>query len=274
MSLQTGNGSSARFDITVAGLGIVGSHQITREAEHAIRRANRTFVIESGYGITDYIKTLCRETKSLGSLYEKGKSRLPTYHKMAAEVLDAALTSSPVCLAVYGHPLIYCYPTTLIKRAAPHLNLTVEVMPGISAFDTLLVDLGTDIAFDGIQMYEATDLLLRKRPVQSDVTCIIWQATIVGDPTYPEKRHDIEQFQPLQEHLLKFYPPDHRTTLVMSRTFPLLKSIVRKFPMRELADELQRAPQVGTLYVPPLRSRPIEDVPLLDKMLAMTATKP
>jgi precorrin-6B methylase 1 len=262
------------FDIAVVGLGIVGTHQITREVEEVIRRCRRTFVIESGYGITDYLKTLCPDVTSLGSLYERGKSRLPTYRRMAAEVVSAALTKSPVCLAAYGHPWVYCYPTTLIKRAAPLLKLHVEVFPGISSFDTLLVDLGIDVAFDGIQMYEATDVLLRRRPIQNDVMCLIWQATIVGDPTYPDKPFEVQQYRPLQDYLLRFYPSSHEVTLVMTKTFPLLRSNIQRFRLDKLAVELQRAPQVGTLFIPPTRSRPIEDKELLNRMLAMSPLPP
>ena len=125
---------------------------------------------------------------------------------MAAEVVSAAIADPPVCLATYGHPWIYCYPTTLITHAAPLLGLHVEVFPGVSAFDTLLVDLGTDIASNAVQMYEATDLLLRRRPIQNDVTCIIWQPTVFGNPTYPAQPYKAEQFEPLQEYLLGFYP--------------------------------------------------------------------
>src|SRR5215470_13404101 len=89
------------FDIGIVGLGIVGAHQITREAEEVIRRSKRTFVIESGYGVTQYVKTLCHDVKSLAGLYEVGKNRLPTYRKMAAEVISAALSTPPVCLATY-----------------------------------------------------------------------------------------------------------------------------------------------------------------------------
>jgi precorrin-6B methylase 1 len=262
------------FDIAVVGLGIVGTHQITREAEQVIRRCKRTFVIESGYGITDYVKTLCPKAKSLGSLYERGKSRLPTYRKMAAEVVSAALTETPVCLAVYGHPWVYCYPTTLVKRAADLLNLHVEVFSGISSFDTLLADLGTDIAFDGIQMYEATDILLRKRPIQNDVACIIWQSTIVGDPTYPEKPFGVRHFQPLQDYLLRFYPATHLVRLVTTKTFPLLRSNIQHFRLDRLAIELQRGPLVGTLFIPPIHSRPIADMELLKKMVVMSQTPP
>lgn len=261
------------FDIAVVGLGIVGAHQITREVHEVLRSCNRTFVVESGYGIVEYLETVCPEVESLALLYEPGKSRLPVYRKMAAEVLSAALAEPPVCLAAYGHPWVYCYPTTLIHYAAPILDLHVEVFPGISSFDTLLVDLGTDVAFDGVQMYEATDLLLRHRPIQDDVACVIWQATIVGDPTYPEKPHVAKQFEPLQKYLQGFYPSDHEISLVMTKTFPLLRSIVLRFPLKDLAKELERAPVVGTLYIRPVRSRPIADVELLERMLAMEPGK-
>jgi uncharacterized protein YabN with tetrapyrrole methylase and pyrophosphatase domain len=255
------------FDIGIVGTGIVGTHQLTREAEEVIRHSKRTFVIDSGYGIAEYLESLCPEVTELGSFYEPGKDRLLTYRRMAAEVLSAALADSPVCLATYGHPWVYCYPTTLITRAAPLLSLHVEVFPGVSSLDTLLVDLGTDIAPSGIQMYEATDLLLRRRPIQNDVTCVIWQPTVVGDPTYRPQPYTTDQFKPLQEYLLRFYPVDHEAVIVMTKTHPLTRSVVQHLQLGDLARELERAPRVGTLYIPPLSERPVEDATLLDVML-------
>jgi precorrin-6B methylase 1 len=255
------------FDIGIVGTGIVGTHQLTREAEEVIRRCKRTFVIDSGYGIAEYLETLSPEVTQLGTLYKPGRNRLPTYRRMAAEVISAAVVDSPVCLATYGHPWVYCYPTTLITRAAPLLDLHVEVFPGISSFDTLLVDLGTDIAFNGVQMYEATDLLLRQRPIQNDVTCIIWQPTIFGDPTYPAEPYTAEQFKPLQDYLLRFYPGSHEAALVMTKTFPLMRSVVQRLRLRDLASELERAPRVGTLYIPAVEQRPVEDSELMEMML-------
>ncbi len=255
------------FDIGIVGTGIVGTHQITREAEAVIRRSNHTFVIASGYGLTEYLETLCPKVTDLGYLYEPGMNRLPTYHRMAAEVVSAAMAEAPVCLATYGHPWVYCYPTTLINRAAPLLGLHVEVFAGVSAFDSLLVDLGTDIANSGIQMYEATDLLLRQRPIQNDVTCVIWQPTVVGDPTCPDGPYAAEQFRPLQDYLLRFYPCEHEVKLVTSKTHPLARSVVQSLALGDLAAELEGAPQVGTLYIPALTQRPIEDAELLELMV-------
>jgi len=254
------------FDIGIVGTGIVGTHQLTREAEEVIRRSRRTFVIADGYGVTDYVRTLCADVTDLGVLYEPGRNRLPTYHRMAAEVVGAAVADPPVCLATYGHPWVYCYPTTLITRAAPHLGLHVEVFPGISAFDTLIVDLGMDIADNGIQMYEATDLLLRRRPLQNDVNCVIWQPTVVGDPTCPADWYEPEQFMPLQRYLLGFYPPDHEVALVTTKTFPLTRSAVERMPLADLAARLAGAPGVGTLFIPARAERPVEDPALMHVM--------
>ena len=255
------------FDIGIIGAGIVGSHQMTREAEEVVRRSNHTFVIASGYGLPEYFKTICPKVTDLGYLYEPGMNRLSTYQRMAAEVVSAALAERPVCLAVYGHPWVYCHPTALISRAAPLVGLHVEVFAGVSAFDTLLVDLGTDIAEHGIQMYEATDVLLRRRPLQTDVTTVLWQPTVVGDPTYPSGPYSREQFLSLQEYLLTFYPATHQVKLVTSKTHPLARSSVSTFELGGLAEQLAGAPSMGTLYIPPAIDRPVEDHALLDFMV-------
>jgi uncharacterized protein YabN with tetrapyrrole methylase and pyrophosphatase domain len=262
------------FDIAIVGLGIVGVHQITGEVEETIRRCRHTFVIDSGFGVVSYLKSICAGVTSLAPLYERGKDRLPTYRRMAAEVVNAAIARSPVCFATYGHPLVYCYPAVLIQRAAKLLNLRVETFPGISSLDTLLVDLGIDPAVDGLQMYETTDLLLRRRPIQNDVPCVLWQVTAIAEPTYQTDRRSAEQFLSLQNYLLEFYPPDHPITLVLSKTFPLLESIVEKYRVGTLATDLERGPQTGNLYIPPVRRREVKDQQLFEKLTVRLSEKP
>jgi uncharacterized protein YabN with tetrapyrrole methylase and pyrophosphatase domain len=227
-------------------------------------------VIDGGFGVVPYLKTICPEVTSLLPFYQRGKERLPTYRRMAAEVINAAIVGSPVCFATYGHPLVYCYPAVLIQRAAKLLNLRVQAFPGISSLDTLFVDLGIDAATDGLQMYETTDLLLRRRPIQNDVPCILWQVNAIAEPTYETDRRSADQFLPLQSYLLEFYPPEHSITLVLSKTFPLLESIVETYQLWRLATDLARGPQSGNLYIPPVHRRPIADQQLLKKLIIQT----
>jgi precorrin-3B methylase len=258
------------FDIAIVGLGIVGLHQITWEVEQTIRRCRRTFVLDNGFGVILHLQSICAEVTSLAPFYERGKERLLTYREMAAEVINTAITGSPICFATYGHPLVYCYPAILIQRAGKLLNLKVETFPGISSLDTLFVDLGIDAATDGLQMYETTDLLLRRRPIQNDVPCVLWQVNAIAQLTYETDRRSADQFLPLQKYLLKFYPPEHPITFIRSKTFPLQAPIIKEYALGTLAIGLERGPQSGNLYIPPLRRRPIVDHKFLQKLIVRT----
>jgi uncharacterized protein YabN with tetrapyrrole methylase and pyrophosphatase domain len=260
--------SRLRFDIAIVGLGIVGVHQITPEVDAIIRQSRHTFVLDSGFGVVSFLKSISAKVTNLSSFYEPGKLRLETYRQMAAEVVNEALVGAPVCFATYGHPLLYCHPSVLIQRAAKHLELRVETFPGISSLDTLLVDLGIDPAADGLQMYETTDLLLRRRLIQNDVPCVLLQVNAIAEPNYQLNRLSAEHFSPLQNYLLEFYPSEHPITLVVSKTFPLLNSIVEKYRLGTLATDLEHGSQAGTLYIPPVRRRAIADNGILKSLTA------
>ncbi|WP_042370301.1 SAM-dependent methyltransferase [Streptacidiphilus neutrinimicus] len=250
-------------DIYIVGLGIRNVQQITREAEQAIQLSKKVFTVHAGFGLDEFLKTLCPDVRSLVGKYEEGGDRLRTYRAMAAEVLNAALDDSPVCFASYGHPKIYVYPTNLIEKAAPLLGLTVRVLPGISALDTILADLGLDPGPNGLQMYEATDLLARERPLQPDVPCLLWQVSAVESAMYSTKRGNAERYRRLQDFLVRTYPPGHQLTMVLSPTYALLEPLKETFPVGELAERLARGLQIGTLYIPPTHERAISNPDLL-----------
>lgn len=263
------------FDIAIVGLGITGVHHLTNEAEAVLRRSNEVFMVDSSTGVDRYVGSFCDNVTDLLPLYEDAEDRLTTYRKMAAATVTAALENPPVSFATYGHPWAFCFPTTLILRAARLFDLRVEVIAGISSLDTLMVDLGYDFSTDGLQMYDATDLLLRRRPLQDDVACVIWQATSIGDPTYQAGSRSADHFIALQAYLLEFYPPEQPVFSVFSRTHPALQSIVRRYQLEALADGLAADPQSGTLFIPPVRRRPIVDEDMLQRILpAYQASQP
>jgi uncharacterized protein YabN with tetrapyrrole methylase and pyrophosphatase domain len=249
----------APFDVAAVGLGIAGRRQMTREAEEVLRRCTEILVIDSGYGGEAHLRDLCPNVTTLLPQYEVGADRLPTYRKMAAAVVAAALDHPPVGFASYGHPLVLCYPTTLVQRAASLLDLRLLIVPGVSSLDTLLVDLNLDFSADGLQMFEATDLVLRRRPLQTDVPCVLWQTTSFGDATYRRETVPARSLLALQQYLLQFYPPEHSVQVVLSATHPALQSIIETHPMSDLAEGLASGCQSGTLFIPAVGRRPIAD---------------
>jgi uncharacterized protein YabN with tetrapyrrole methylase and pyrophosphatase domain len=261
------------FDVAAVGLGIVGAHHMTREAQEIMRRSTEVFFIDSGYGEANYLRDLCPRVTTLLPLYEAGKSRLLPYRKMAVAVVTAAMDHPPVSFASYGHPLVFCYPTTLIRRAARLLNLRFEVVVGVSSLDTLLVDLSYDFSADGLQMYDATDLVLKQRPLQNDVPCVLWQTTSFGVSSYERHGVSADSLIRLQRYLLKFYPPEHEVLVVFSRTHPALRSIIEPYRLADLAEGLAKGTQSGTLFIPPVQHRPVADYELLQQLRG-TATAP
>lgn len=253
-------------DIAIVGLGIAGVHQLTRETEETIRRCTRTFVADTGTGTMEHLRTLCPAVTDLSSPEQLGQHRVAIYRGVASQVVAAALADPPVCFATYGHPTMYCYPTTLIQRAAMVLDLKVRVLPGLSFLDTLLSDLGVDPGFDGLQVYEATDLLVRRRPLQLDVACVITQAPTVADAFNRPGTRSLENLTMLQDYLLGYYPADHQATLVTSKPHPLLEPLIQPVALASLAAALVSANQLGTLFIPPVSHREIADPALADRI--------
>jgi uncharacterized protein YabN with tetrapyrrole methylase and pyrophosphatase domain len=167
---------------------------------------------------------------------------------------------------------MYSYPTVLIQRAAAVLDLRVRVLPGVSFLDTLLADLGIDPGFDGLQLYEATDLLVRRRPLQTDVGCVIAQASVVASPAEGQATDHGKNLAKLQDYLLGYYPADHDVVIVTSSTHPLLEPLLQKARLGSLVKALAHTAYSGTLYLPPVGRRPIADQQLADLMHETPAT--
>jgi uncharacterized protein YabN with tetrapyrrole methylase and pyrophosphatase domain len=256
--------SSDAFDIYIVGLGIVAVRHVTREVEAALRRSNEILFLAKAFGIDDYLRRMCPRVTDLHSAaYSEGGGRLNSYHVMAARVLDAAIKHPPVTFALYGHPMVFVYPSRQILEAAGILGLRVQVLPGISAMDCLFVDLALDPALEGLQMYEATDLLLRERPLQPDVPCLLWQVGAVETRLYTEARSRPERFTRIKNYLLRFYPPDHKVIAVYSATHPFARSHLTAFALNDIETVHEKLHQSVTLYVPSVTARPIANQQLL-----------
>lgn len=251
-------------DIYIAGLGVLNVDQITRETERVIRRSNEVLYVDTGVATRPYLESLCpRATALFDTSYEETGHRLNAYHHMAARVLNAALDHPPVTFAMHGHPIVGAYAPFLIRDLAALLDLEVLILPGISAMDCLFAELMVDPCVVGMQMYEATDLLLRRRPLQPEVPALIWQIGCVETTLHTMRVSKPARFERLRSHLLRFYPPRHEVSAVYSTPHPLMPSTVRRFALREICDHAHVLHSGFTLFIPPTIERPIEDHELL-----------
>jgi len=256
------------FDISIVGLGITVVQQHTREVESAIKRAKEVLHVGSeGAGTHEYLQTLCPCVTDLNvTAYKPFRRRFDIWDRISSAVLQAALNHPPVVFAVHGHPMVYVYPSQQILRAAEAFGLRTTVTPGISAFDTLCADLRLDPGMQGLQMYEATELLLRRRPLQPDVPCLLWQIGAVESTLHSEATSVPARFTRIKAYLLRFYPATHRVTAVFSSMHPLVPSQLIEFELGNMEAEHAQLHPGFTLYLPPVGVRPIVDEDLLREL--------
>lgn len=255
------------IDIYIVGLGVTSVHQITREAEQAISASNEVLYLDTGVATRRYLASRCARATSLyESSYREGDHRLNAYYHMAAGVVDAALTHPPVTFAIHGHPLVAVYAPFLVSDMAKVLELSVQISPGISAMDSIFAELKIDPCVEGIQMYEATDLMLRCRPLQSDVPALIWQIGNLESRLHTSRVSGPQRFDRFVRYLGQYYPADHPVIAVYAPPHPLMPADVLRFTLGELPQHAARIHAGFSLYVPARSQRPIQDLDLLGRI--------
>src|SRR5207244_764896 len=143
--------------------------------------------------------------------YAEGKDRRRTYNEMVARILAPVRRGLNVCAAFYGHPGVFVNPGHRSIRIALKEGHRAQMLPGISAEDCLIADLGVNPS-GGWQSYEATDFLIRRRRFDTSAALLLWQIAAIGVSSYSENQGNWNPkgVQLLADVLLKSYPPGHR----------------------------------------------------------------
>jgi hypothetical protein len=254
-------------DVWIAGLGIQTVGHVTREVEQAIRDSREVLYLDTGAATRPFLEGLCpRVTPLYWQSYSEERLRVGAYEHMAISVIDAALDHAPVTFAIHGHPLVAVHAPFLVLQLARALDLRVEVLPGISGIDTVLADLRIDPVVEGVQMYEATDLLLRRRPLQPDVPAIIWQIGPLETALHTMRVSRPERFHRFVAHLRQFYPAKHEVAAIYCSPHPLIPTRILRFALEDMPEHAEEIHAGFTLYVPASGSRPVLDWDLLEKI--------
>jgi uncharacterized protein YabN with tetrapyrrole methylase and pyrophosphatase domain len=249
-------------DITIAGLGTVNIDHVTRQVEAALASSAQVLFLDEGIATRAFLEARCERVVDLSTHWVSGRSRIGAHHAMAAHVIDAALTERPVTFAVSGHPTHLVPATFLVRDLGALLGLRVEVLAGVSALDQICAECLIDPASQGLQSFEATDVLLRRRPIASDVPLLLWQVGRVESHLHSASRSVPSRFERLTAYLLRFYPQTHRVVAVEASSHPLLEPVHLQLPLASLPAHAARLTPRTTLYVPPVGTRPVADVQL------------
>ena len=246
--------------LAVVGSGIKAVCDFTTEAISLIKHADKVFYCVADPVTEVYIKSLSPDAQDLYVFYSNNKERYHTYVQMAEVMLREVRKGLKVVTVYYGHPGVFVLPSHRAVQIARKQGLRAFLVPAVSALDCLVADLDFDPSFPGFQILEATDMLLRKRPILTDRHVVIWQVGCVGNPGYRRQGYLKENFAILLDYLEEFYSPDEEIVHYIGSQFPTVSPVIERIPL-----SLFRSPEVAkhvngisTFYIAPKDSIPCD----------------
>jgi uncharacterized protein YabN with tetrapyrrole methylase and pyrophosphatase domain len=239
--------------LVIVGTGISVGH-ITAEARSWICSAEKVLYCVADAATERLILKLNPTAESLYVYYGEGKPRRETYQQMVDRTMQCVREGKQVCVAYYGHPGIFVAPSHKSIKAAREEGFSARMLPAVSSLDCLFCDLGIDPA-TGCQIFEATDLLLRRRNIDVFSHTIVWQIAATGDLGFSFKGYDGKNVPSLIEYLLGLYPSDHEVTIYEAAQYSVCEPIIQRVKLGKLIS--QRITGISTLYIPPRESPPV-----------------
>lgn len=241
--------------LSIVGTGMRLEGQVTQEALSAMEHADKLFHLLQDIVSQHWLEELNPRAESLIDSYRPGRARRETYEEIVERVLAPVREGMRVCAAFYGHPGVFVRPAHEAIRRARREGHAAEMLPGVSAEDCMIADLGFDPGDGGCQSFEATDFLVRRRRFDPTSHLILWQIGGIGVTDFREGDFwNTKGLAVLAAELAQSYGAAHRVVVYEAALYPIAEPLRLATPLAELP----RAPVTlaSTLYVPPLPQRP------------------
>ncbi len=201
--------SEKKGSLVVIGSGIKAVGQFTLQAQAHIRQSDIVLYAASDPVTDIWIREQNPNSFDLYQYYADDKARIMTYVQMIERIMDEVRSGKNVCALFYGHPGVFVTPSHNAISIARQEGYDAVMLPAISAEDCLYADLGVDPSIPGLQIYEATDFLLRRRNVDTSVNLVLFQVGCVGELGFKFGGYSNDKFGVLIDYLEEIYGPDH-----------------------------------------------------------------
>lgn len=244
-------------DILLVGTGIMGTMQMTLEANELLKTRDIVFILHYDNSVYQYVKNMGIEVVDASLFYENGSFRTNVYQDISYAILEAAQTKK-VAFLVHGHPLFIVSTSEFLLEKADEYNLSVEVIPSVSSLDTIIADLKFDLGY-ALQSYEANYMLSMKPNIDNRFPLLIFQVAILGQ-TEVNKAYKNINLTPLKDFLLHYYPNDQKMVFILSSKHAILSGNKLELSLENLdkieVDFLEGRP---TLFIPPIGEEKIDE---------------
>jgi len=238
--------------LVIAGTGIKMVGHITLETRTLIARSERVLYLVSDPGTAAWIRRLNGGAESLERYFADGQTRWDAYQRIIEVLMEEVRAGRQVCAAFYGHPGIFSHVSHEAIWRIRAEGFAATMLPGISAEDCLICDLGVDTGAIGYQCFEATYFLLHRRRPDIASALILWQIGVIGQFHRQFVGLPADGLAILTRELRHSYPAQHEVIVYEAANFPGCDPVVAKMPLQALPR--CAVTRISTLYVPPART--------------------
>ncbi|OAX32862.1 tetrapyrrole methylase [Rhizopogon vinicolor AM-OR11-026] len=243
--------STKRGTLTIAGSGIASVGHITLGTLSYIKESDKIFYLVCDPVTEAFIyDNSTADCFDLSVFYDKTKGRYDSYIQMCEVMLKAVRAGHDVLGVFYGHPGVFVSPSHRAIAVARQEGYKAKMLPGISAEDYMFADLEFDPSVSGCKTCEATEILLRDKPLDPTIQNIIWQVGSVG---VVDMEFSKSKFQLLVDRLEKDFGPDHKVVHYIGAVLPQSTTTMDTFTIADLRKEdvAKQFGTISTLYIPP-----------------------
>ncbi len=213
----------------------LGAH-ICPLAKSYIEQADVVFSGVSNGIVELWLQEMHSDVRSLQVYYKEGKSRHITYREMVDAILTEVRAGKKVVGAFYGHPGVFAHAPHKSIELAKAEGFDAVMVPGISAEDCLIADLGIDPGKYGCQQFEASQFMFYQRRFDPSSYLVLWQIGLAGDKSMAKFATGAAHRQVLIELLSTEYPLDHQVILYEAAVLPIDTIRKQTLTLAELAD--------------------------------------
>jgi len=235
-------------DLTIVGAGIDAGRDMTPAARWHIQHADKVFFLVGDPVAAGSVLELNENAESLHTLYDVEKPRIDTYEAMVARIMEYVRTGAKVCVVAYGHPGVFAYPMHRAIAQARNDGRSATMLPAISSVDCLLADLDLDPAERGLQIFDASDLVLGKRTINVDTPLVVLQPAVTGDGSF-KLTYGREGVAALAGYLVARYGDHHDAIVYQASHYSAFGPLIQRTTVGELADA--DVTTGSTVYIPP-----------------------
>lgn len=235
--------------LIIIGSGIKSIAHLTKESVVIIEKADKVLFLINDKYTSEYIQSLNTNAESLEQEYFSCSERSESYEKVNARIISECSIYSSVCVVFYGHPTFFVDSSIQVINTIKSMGGEGYIVPSVSSLDCLLSDLLINPAKAGLAVYEATDLLIFERVIDTYAYLILFQVSNLGMSNFSVTQNIVV----LKDFLLKYYPEHHEIFLYAASQYPGQRFTADKIYLGAL--ELAQLSHQTTICIPPIEKR-------------------